>query len=241
MLLSSLYYNLDVLLNADGTDIYFGIDDFNRIIVDEQINFMGDILAEEKNKATDKQILRNKLRVTANSGSSSIPLTNFLEVEDGYFTPASGHPKHAELITWGDRYRIGDNLLAPPIDQNYMVYVYVSSSIHYANFIPGNGSGSYTIIYFEKPTTPFLDYYMNTTGELLFIPASTNLTTLTGTYRDNTSLPKAGTSTTVELALPDEYHQRFMERMIDRLSVKDRDQLAMSYAMQKDKEDSVKQ
>jgi hypothetical protein len=231
MLLSNFYNDLDVLINQDGTDDYFGIDDFNRILPDEQVNFIFDIVKEEDDNPGGKVVLKDYL-LTYQSGTYNRALpTDYLWAESA---TDSTNGKKADILTYAEYLKRTANILSPPIAENPIVILYGS----YLRGFPA--SGNYELYYVKKPTDPFLDYYINSNNELVFIAASVDLTTLTGTYRDGTALPHAGTSVTVELGIPVIYHERFMERMIDRLSLKDRDQFGAGYAIQKNQEDSAK-
>ena len=71
MLLKEIYQNLDVYINQDGTDDFYGPDDFNRIIEQEQINLIIDVMNEEETRAFDRRSITDYLQAATTQAAAS--------------------------------------------------------------------------------------------------------------------------------------------------------------------------
>lgn len=242
MLLSDIWKQIKYLSDIDGTIDYLDIGVFNRMIGSEILPFTLDVIKEEQDNAPSSR------RMTEYLGSSSTfaaaspsdnPLpANYLVYDKAVYVPSTGPSEPIDIIEIKEYYDRITNLIKPPLAVNYIAYIQ-SSTI---SFRPSKSTGNYVFFYTRKPVTPFLDYYMNTLFELIPMEAGTNMTSITtGEYRDGTDMyNKNGACLTVELDIPEQFHIRFMERIMDRMSFKDRDQIAMQYAMLKDQEDTAR-
>jgi len=250
MLLKDLYRNLDVLVNEDGTDDYFGIDDFNRILPSEQVSFILDVMDEEKNNPPDKRHMTDMLLAATTQAASAdtyfweVP-EDLLRVEDIVYIPASGTKQPVEFIQSREVIKRTNDILSPPPEENYFAYIEIGDTLHdlpyydvgrWIRCFPQFTTGTWGLFYIREPSDPFLDYYINTNDEKVFLDYQDSLTAITtGTYRDGTDMNSVtGTCTTNELDIPVGYHTRFMERLIERLGIKDRDELALQYGAAKD-------
>jgi hypothetical protein len=238
MLLENFYKDLKLHVNKDGTDDYFGIDDFNRRIGPEQLSLIRDVIKEERDNPSDRRSMTDYLRKTVTiTGTYYITVpTDLLKLDFGIYQPVTGAYKTAKVVSLDEINAIQDDILAPPIEENYVLFTNpLYGQVH---FRPAQTTGSYVVYYIRKPTAPFLDYYIDANREDQFLPVGVNVYYYTGTYRLGTTIPIGGTltSSTVELGIPEEYHDRLMDRMIERLSIKDRDSLIMQHSMAKDQE-----
>lgn len=268
MELHELYKGLNVLANADGTDDYFGIDDFNRKIPEEQLNFIIDVMEEERKRGSLRKPMTDYLLaattkavdadfITAQPYSWELP-GDYLRMDSMvYISATSTVPnKPVELISAAEYVRRCSDVLAPPMEENYVAYIEEGDSTHqkgdsYGDPVayyetgrwilcfPRLTTGTWGMFYIRKPTDPFLDYYIDADGDIQFMsePTAGNHTLAVGeVYRDGTTTGTM-TSATVELTIPIEFHDRFMERLIERLGLKDRDNMTLGYGMSKDQQD----
>lgn len=242
MLLNELWKNINLLSNSDATDDYLDPNDLNRLMADEINSFILDVIKEEKDNSPYEQKMRNYLMSSSvNAGASpanfSLP-ADYLLCDSAVWVPSSGPSEPIDIITLKEFYDRNNNLLKPPLSYNYIGYV----EGNYIKYRPYLSSGNYTMFYIKRPATPFLDYYMTTAYVLTFLSAGQSLTAITtGEYRTGSDMSTVtGTSATVELDIPKEYHERFMYRIIDKMTLKDRDQLAMQHTTLKEQEDSAK-
>jgi hypothetical protein len=262
MLLRELYQILDTLANQDGTDTYFDLDDFNRLIVQEEINLMIEAVEEERRKAFNERPMTDAILQarTFTADDTGLPYdfelpTGYLRMEKCLYIDANSVKHNVDFVSAAEHTKRLDDLLSPPIAENYTCYIEEGDSNNpgrYLMFRPILGVGTWGIFFLGRRTVysggvwslqdPFLDYYIDTNYEVQFIDEGVDLSTITtGTYRDGTTmLSQTGTSATYELYIPVDFHHRFMERMMERLGIKDRDQLMASYSMNKDREDAVK-
>lgn len=256
MLLKELYKNLDALVNADGTDDYFGIDDFNRIIPSEQLSILSDVVDEEKNRSninrpmTDQMLAATTEAAAADTYFWEVPI-DLIRVESMVYIDTSGIKKSVDFIQSAEFVRRLGDLTAPPIAENPCCYVETGDELHvkptydvgrwFLTF-PKLTTGTYGLFYTKEPITPFLDWYTDTNGDIQYIAYNYDLSLITtGTYRDGTDMStQTGTSSTYELEIPEEFHTRLMERFVERYGLKDRDQLSTNYGMAKDAQDANK-
>lgn len=255
MELHELYKGLNVLANADGTDDYFGIDDFNRKIPEEQLNFIIDVMEEERKRGSLRKPMTDYLLAATTKAASAtyynweLP-SDYLRMDSMvYISATSTVPnKPVELISAAEYVRRCADILAPPMEENYVAYIEDGDTLHTKPYytvgrwilcFPQLTTGTWGMFYIRKPTDPFLDYYIDADGDIQFMsePTAGNHTLAVGeVYRDGTTTGTM-TSATVELTIPIEFHDRFMERLIERLGLKDRDAMTMGYGMSKDQQD----
>jgi hypothetical protein len=263
MELHELYKGLNVLANADGTDDYFGIDDFNRKIPEEQLNFIIDVMEEERKRGSLRKPMTDYLLAATTKAASATYYNwelpgNYLRTDSMvYISATSTVPnKPVELISAAEYVRRCTDVLAPPMEENYVAYIEEGDSTHQKGDSPGGvlcetgrwilcfpqlTTGTWGLFYIKKPTDPFLDYYIDADGDIQFMsePTAGNHTLAVGeVYRDGTTTGTI-TSATVELTIPIEFHDRFMERLIERLGIKDRDNMLASYGISKDQQDKT--
>jgi hypothetical protein len=261
MLLEQMYKNLDVLVNEDGTDAYFGIDDFNRLIVEEEVSLMVDAMNEEKKRPPTERPMTDALlqarTFTANNTGHAydFPLPEgYLRMDSVVYINASGVKHSVDFMQASELIRRLGDMLAPPVEENYICYIEEGDELvpgRFLMFRPMFGVGTWGIFYQGRKTVynggwsvvnPFLDYYINTAGETVFLSENADMSLIsTGTYRDGTAMSsKTGTAETQELYIPIEFHQRLLDRLIERLGLKDRDQMALGYGIAKDAQDAQK-
>lgn len=247
MYLNEIYKNLDVYMNQDGTDDYFGVDDFNRIIEEEQINFIIDVMKEEENKPNISRPMTDFLLAATTQAASTTQYfwalpSDYLRMMSMTYIPTSGIKQPVEFISAREFVRRTNDILSPPLAENPVAYIEDYGGSRYFQTLPRKSTGTFGLFYIKKPSTPFLDYYINTSYELVFLYSYDSLTSITtGTYRDGTAMSlKTGASSTVELEIPIEFHNRFLERLMERMGVKDRDVSVINYSMVKDQQDQIK-
>lgn len=236
MLLKDFYENIRTYSNTDGTDNYFGLDDFNRSIGDFIINFTKDVLLEEKNVTPDEKHMSNHLLSYENGYTpyNIITPSDFLIENSFRYIDINNNYYPVKLVSYADFTDMMSNFLMPPINENYITYKGFSEIY---TMQPSFSNGTFHMVYYKKPETPFLDYYINSVGENIFLDVGESVSISGGSqYRDGTT---SGTkiSQTIELDIPDVYHERYMNLIIEKLGFRDRDQFATQYAIAKDMED----
>ena len=234
MLLKELWYNLEALANADGTDDFIGPDDFNRIVKVELLEFTSNIVKKEMSEGGGRMLDYLMDFATAATYQIAVP-SDCLELHGVSFDTGS-EVKHVKIIPKDLFSFLNENLMTPPLAYNYVAYIDNPSGVQTLIMRP-SVAGTITLSFYRKPLDPFLDYYLNANKE--FVPLDDGASILiTGgaQYRDGAT---SGTqnSITEELDIPTEYHDKFFDRMVDRLGLKTRDQLEIQYAMAKKQED----
>jgi len=266
MLLRELYRTLDALVNEDGTDDYWGIDDFNRILVEEEIAIMIDVMDEEKKRPFTNRPMTDALlqarTYTADDLTNAYDFefpVGYLRMDSVVFIDADSVRHKVDFISAEEYIRRLGDMLAPPLEENYICYVEegdLNNQGRWLMFRPilGAAAGTWGIFFRGRRTEynvgesaweivdPFLDYYIDTNGDMQFMDEDDDMGDIaTGTYRDGTDMgDNEDDCETKELYIPIEFHNRLLERFIDRLSLKDRDQLAMGYSINKEQEDAAK-
>lgn len=251
MLLKNIYKLLRDYVNNDGTDNYFGIDTFNNSIRDEVRSLIIDVIEEESDNTPDQAPMTDYLLDSdANAGATAgvnLP-SDYLRPNNVVWVPTSGSPVPVELISIGEYNNRLDNLTKPPLATNYVAYIQ-GTKIYYR---PSLTAGNFYLYYVKDPVvdtvgseSPFLDYYSDANSEQQFLAVGATVGSgsgLTGTYRDgrNIATMPNGTAATGELPIPEEFHLRLFERFIDRLGLKDKDQLSIQYAAMKEQEEQQK-
>lgn len=245
MLLKEIWLNLNTYVNQDGTDDYFGLDDFNRTIRNELRNFVVDVLDEEQDNPYEKRPMSNYLldSLSNTDGEEDLP-SDYLRAASAAWVPTSGVTEPIDIIDKKEFMMRNANLLSPPMYYNKVCYI--ENGVVY--FKPDFSSGGTAYLFFyrdpvidtENSEAPFLDYYINLNKETVFLDEGDDRGLITsGTYRNGASMASTtGTCETHELDIPVEFHVRFFERFIERLGLKDRDQLAITYGGLKEQQEA---
>ena len=245
MLLEEFYKKLKVEFNMDGTDDYFGIDDFNDAIRNELRSFVIDVVNEEKDNSYEKNIMSDYLldSLSNTDGIEALP-SDYLESYAAVWVPTSGPTEPIDIITKSEFLYRKANTLAPPLGVNRICYV-DNGSVY---FFPSFSSGGTAYLYFVRDPVidtinseaPFLDYYMDANDELTFLNEGESLSGKSGKYRSGADMSGLSTTcATYELDIPVYYHMRYYKRLLERLTVKYRDQLVMQQVMTEEQQDKT--
>jgi len=127
------------------------------------------------------------------------------------------------------------NILSKPFELFPVAVVDEDTITVYPTDIP-----SVEITYLSFPATPYFDYYTNAYDHIQYLAAGATYTLQANeVYRDGTAAGDVN-SITVELAYKNEFHHKFQNEMLNRLSARIRDtQLMQHTEIKKQQEDQV--
>jgi len=243
MTLSTIYNNIKLILNkGDG---FVSMEQFNILLPSIQMELLrtkceelftitDSGLAIPKSTITTKMVSNLITSYTQTLSTYSINVFSDFMFWIGGTCTLGGKVRQLEFITKQEYYNRKFDLLSKPIAEYPILYI--SGSKMYVYPFSGN---AIDLSYIKTPTTPFLDYYMNSSYKLTFLTlGATQVISGGAQYRDGT-VSGTKTSTTVELELPISFHQEFQDLLLEKISLSLDDQLKTQYAVSKQtKEDS---
>lgn len=251
MTLSQIYTNITSLLASDGNDGVITLDRFNVVlpsVLYELIRSKNEELEKTKGfrgSYLSSKILKNlvyyKTNVTVTSGRFALTAaaldSDFLYWGDLWTYSAYGTQKRRiELVKSDELAKRLNDLIMPNLSENPVAHISRVSTTDYAYIWPTNIT-AVDIIFIRKPTTPFLDYYIDANSERQFMAASSSHTLTAGeVYRDGTT---SGTksSATVELEIPEDFHPEYQDKLLERLSMVLNDQFGVQYSLTKQQQE----
>jgi hypothetical protein len=151
------------------------------------------------------------------SGSFTVP-ADFLACVSMTGT-YNANSKRIELVSAEEYHRRSSNHLSKPIAYYPVAYL-VGTTMYYA---PTNMT-AITLNYFGKPTIPIFDYYVDSNYNIVSLAASATHLLTTGEYGSaGQTSGTTVTSTTVELDIPEDSHQKFFDYLLSKIAMRDRD------------------
>ena len=247
MTLSEIYTNIHTQLSKDGNSGLISMDKFNTLLPSIFYELIRDeatknsvILENGNEELISLRILSNLIVSKIVTGLSSFELTSTRLDYDMLYWGAmrttnayNGAIRKIKLITHQEFISRYSNMLLMDIDEKPVAYIKNISGVNYAYIFP-NDIPSIDFIFIKKPEDPFLDYYMDANYKTQFMAAdSSHALTAGEQYRDGTT---TGTkvSQTVELELHEDYHVKFQDMLIARMSLPIDDQYKNQYATVKE-------
>lgn len=252
MLLSTIYQNVHSILSKDGNEGLISIPRWNSLLHSVQY----ELIREEATKnsvmlenGNDQLLSLRILKQLVTIKEGLTPTT--LVASTSIYVPLTSASLGSEMLYWGNMWTSTgkkvdlvtfdqfinkfSNFMAMNIDENPIAYINYRSSTLEARIYPASIT-SVSLMFIRKPTTPKLDYYMDANYKTQFMAAgASHLLTANEQYSDGTT---TGTkvSTTVELDIPDDYHPKFQDMMVERLSLPIDDQYKNQYSLAKEKQ-----
>jgi len=227
-----MYKNLLVEINSDLYGGSFAIDEFNNIIALVNESFVKDKYDEYVAAGMSRQeILATKLMtslstsaaLTFAAGSADLPSDYLFYKAIGYGASGSQVPGDVvEEDIWVNRQ---DNTITGPTT-SHPIYRLTTTTIR---VLPSTITTLTELYYIKEPTTPFLDYYIDSNDNKVFLDAgATTVAVGAGeTTRAGVAGPTTVDSATVEWVYTEDFHGELFNRILGLLAIRNRDQVVM--------------
>lgn len=258
MQLKEIYHNSHTILTKDGNSGLISLEKFNYLLPPVQYELirkesaLNEVRLQNGNEALlslgilqDLIIRKDSLSLAGGVAILSLAALggNFLYWGTMNTTGAySGARRKIKLVTQAEFQNMFSNMMSMNIDENPVAYLYSEGGNYYAKVYPDNLSTA-DFVFIKKPTNPFLDYYMDANYKTQFMDVTTggDHTLITGEqYRDGTTYQGTAAddkeSQTKELEIPEDYHQKFQDLLIQRMSLPIDEQYVNQFALAKEQQ-----
>lgn len=256
MTLAEIYKNIHTQLSKDGNTGFIPMDRFNSLLPfilyelirkEAATNNMN--LEHGNEELLSLQVLSDLIVFKedfATSASIALNSSNFTYTPL-YFISANtskntGHNttgvvRKIKFVSQKEYNASLTNMMKMNLDENPVCFIHnkVSGSTFYdyLNIYP-TSINYIDMIFVKKPSDPFLDYYMDSSHKLYFLTSGQQITISGGSqYRDGT-ITGTKTSITQELQIPTDYHVKFQDLLLERISLAIDVQYANQFAMSKE-------
>jgi hypothetical protein len=251
MTLEQIYKYLNSLINADSLGGDLNLKEFNYMLQDENINLFkeevehlytvqrADALKPEvvySSKMLRKFINETTIAPTVGVVNLSSQLTSY-----AYFLACrtaaayNGQIRNIPLVTHETFNIMASNLLSKPLKKNPVCVIDIDS----LRIRPTNIT-SVIINYLRFPATPVFDYYINATDDVVYLAAAATHALTSGETGSVGQTTGTVTSLTVELEYSVDFHSAFLNRLLGRLGLPQRDQALIQTAMMNKQEQEAK-
>ena len=248
MLISEIYNNLLFELNTDQYSGSLAMDEFNNLLKKENDSFIRRKVEEQYNialegKLNSQTVFSSKLlrplvkkdTITPSSGIIDItPSTGDLSNNYLYWISMytsglyNGQTREITLLTDAEFSIRKTSLLTPVINENPVAVIYGNIIQIYPTDI-----SEIIFTFIKEPDIPFLDYYIDANYNKQFLSYGQEYVLQTDeVYRDGTD---SGTvnSITIELEYHKDFHHDFFNQVLEKISVRNRDQYIGQFASTK--------
>ena len=232
MTINELRLYLNTVLNKDNSGNSLSPDELNILLKTQIYGFVKEqILTYRQYVATGTphddviftallvDALQETASATLTAGSFTLPTDMlFLESLSGTY---NAHTKKIEIVSAGEYYRRKHNLLSKPIA--YFPLAYITDTT--CTVIPNNMT-SVVVSYIAKPAEPVFDYYNDANDNIVYLAAGGSRLLTTGeTGSAGQTAGTTVTSSTVEMNIPVELHQKFADYLLSKVAIRSREQL----------------
>jgi len=243
MTLNEIRLYLDALLNTDSLGGNLNLKEYNYLLKDESNNFFKEKAEElystqRAGALAPDMVYASKIMRPFIKESTVTPVLGIVNLSTlltsyAYFINArtasaySGQIRDIPLITHDSFNNMISNLLATPIKKNPVCTIDENN----LRIRPTNIT-SVIINYLRFPATPVFDYYIDANDNVVYLAVSSNHTLTTG--ETGSAGQTSGTivySATVELEFGADFHPEFVQRLVRRLGLPERDQVVLQQGM----------
>lgn len=251
MNLNEIYQYLNALINTESLGNDLNLKEFNYLLKDENINLLKEevehLYTVQRASALSPEVVYsskmlrkfiNESTITPSAGviNLSSQLTSY-----AYFLALrtavayNGQIRNIPLVPHETFNIMASNLLSKPLKKNPVCVIDQDS----LRIRPTNIT-SVIINYIRFPATPIFDYYINAADEVVYLAASATHALTSGETGSAGQTTGTVTSLTVELEYSVDFHSAFLNRLLGRLGLPQRDQFLMQESVMKKQEQEAK-
>jgi hypothetical protein len=251
MTLNEIYQYLNSLINTESLGGDLNLKEFNYLIKDENINLFKEEVehlytVQRANALSPEVVYSSKMLRKFINETTITPTVGVVNLSSqltsyAYFlalrTAAAynGQIRNIPLVTHETFNIMASNLLSKPLKKNPVCVIDQDS----LRIRPTNIT-SVIINYLRFPATPVFDYYISTTDEVVYLAAAATHALVSGETGSAGQTTGTVTSLTVELEYSVDFHSAFLNRLLERLGLPQRDQFIMQESVMKKQEQEAK-
>lgn len=242
MLLNEIRLYINAILNKDEFGGELNLQEFNYALKAYNIEFfkskVQSLYAADMSDVLDYDIIYatkslrpfiTKVALTLKSGLGGIgSLIGYAYLLKSISTSSfNGEVRDIELIDHAKLFERITNVLSVSLEERPGVVFEGGNLRVYPTNIP-----SIDVAYLRFPANPVFDYYINAFDKEIYFPAGTDRTLLAGEEGSlGQTSPANITSATVELEYPEDLHHEFLNGLLGKLGIPNRDQVIMQTSM----------
>lgn len=251
MTLYEIYSYLNALINTESLGGALNLKEFNYALKSENISLFTEEVenlysGKRNGSLTPEMVYSSKMLRQFTKEGTITPTAGVVDLSTqltsyAYFIGArtaasyNGMVRAIPLVTHETFNVMASNILSRPLKKN-PVCVIDGNSLR----IRPTDITSVIVNYLSFPATPIFDYYIDANDNVQYMAPSTSHALVSGeTYSDGTT---SGTkaSTSVELEYSVDFHANFLNRLIRRMGLPQRDQVVLQEAVMTKQEQEAK-
>lgn len=253
MLLSDIYTNSHTELSKDGNEGLISLDRLNKLWLPTLYELfreeakLNNVILQHGNEAilaldVFRLLIAQSSATMGSYGTLDLTNTTVLGQQVLYWgvmktnSQYNGKKRKIRLVSiqeFNDKY---NNMMSMDIDENPIAYLYGGGTgFQYARIYPWD-VGQLDFTFIKIPATPYLDYYINSSKDTIFLDSGTSHTLTSGeTYSDGTTTGTK-TSKTKELDIPVDFHPKYQTMIMEKIEIALDDQFKTQFILAKEQQ-----